>query len=168
MFYQLLVVLAFSRHPFDSRSIRFFKNFKNLIKVSSDIYFNVASWFPGNIHVKPHFNISLPQLNLCWVKTGFAAKDLRGHSTSYLSKKSQCERDFQFCWRMKCRVWAVMKFSAEVLRIRYRMSTTLQSRNRTTCNLFLFAALTTSQFKSPFQSQLACKGVQRFLAQVSF
>ena len=24
--------------------------------MSSDIYFNVASWFPGNVHVKHHFN----------------------------------------------------------------------------------------------------------------
>ena len=26
------------------------------MKVSSDIYFNVASWFPENILVKPHLN----------------------------------------------------------------------------------------------------------------
>ena len=28
----------------------------NLIKVSSNNYFNVTSWFPGNVCVKPHFN----------------------------------------------------------------------------------------------------------------
>ena len=29
---------------------------QNLIKVRSDIYFNVASWFPGNVRAKPYFN----------------------------------------------------------------------------------------------------------------
>ena len=28
--------------------------------MSSDIYFNVASWFPGNVRVKPHFNTQCP------------------------------------------------------------------------------------------------------------
>ena len=35
-------VLAFSMHPFDLGSIRYIKNYQNLIKVSSDIYYNVA------------------------------------------------------------------------------------------------------------------------------
>ena len=26
----------------------------------SDIYFNVASWFPGNVRLKPHFNTQCP------------------------------------------------------------------------------------------------------------
>ena len=47
MFYQLWEVLAFSSHPFDSGLIRHFKNKQNLKKVSSDIYFKAASWFPG-------------------------------------------------------------------------------------------------------------------------
>ena len=50
------------RHPLPTFS--FFQAFwlgvnkvlQNLIKVSSVIYFNVASWFPGNVQVKPHFN----------------------------------------------------------------------------------------------------------------
>ena len=29
-------------------------------QVSSDIYFNVVSWFPGNVSVKPHFNTQCP------------------------------------------------------------------------------------------------------------
>ena len=28
--------------------------------MSSDIYFNVTSWFPGNVHVKRHFNTQCP------------------------------------------------------------------------------------------------------------
>ena len=37
------LVLAFFRHPFDLGSIRYFKNKQNLIKMSSDIYFNDVS-----------------------------------------------------------------------------------------------------------------------------
>ena len=33
---------------------------QTLIKVSSDIFFYVASWFPGNGRVKPHFNTQCP------------------------------------------------------------------------------------------------------------
>ena len=38
--------------------------------MSSDIYFNVASWFPGNVRVKPHFTIqwgSLKSLKCAYV-----------------------------------------------------------------------------------------------------
>ena len=55
-----MAVLVFCRNPFDSWLIRYFKNKQNLIKMSSDIYFNVASWFPGNVHVKTHFNTQCP------------------------------------------------------------------------------------------------------------
>ena len=37
-----MVVLAFSRHQFDLGLIRHFKNWQNLIKICSDIYFNVT------------------------------------------------------------------------------------------------------------------------------
>ena len=61
-----MVVSAFFKHPFDSGSRRYFKNKQNLIKVSSDIYFNVTSWFQGNIRVKPHFNTQCPLLLRDW------------------------------------------------------------------------------------------------------
>ena len=32
------------------------------MKMSSDIYFNVASWFLGNVRVKPHFNTQCPRI----------------------------------------------------------------------------------------------------------
>ena len=28
-------------------------NYQNLIEMSSDFNFTVASWFPGNVHIKP-------------------------------------------------------------------------------------------------------------------
>jgi len=33
---------------------------KKSYKMSSDIYFNVASWFPVKVHIKPHFNTQCP------------------------------------------------------------------------------------------------------------
>ena len=33
---------------------------QNLIKVRLDFYFNVASWFPANVRVKPHFKTHCP------------------------------------------------------------------------------------------------------------
>ena len=30
--------------------------------MSSDIYFNVESWFPGNVRVKPHFKTQCPRI----------------------------------------------------------------------------------------------------------
>ena len=37
------------------------------MKLSSDIYFNAASWFPGNVRVKPHFNTQcLPKIGSFW------------------------------------------------------------------------------------------------------
>ena len=52
--------LIFIRHHFDSGTIRYYKNKQKLIKMSSDIYFNVASWFSGNVSVRPHFNTQCP------------------------------------------------------------------------------------------------------------
>ena len=51
---------SFSFFKADLGSIRYFKNQQNFIKVSSDIYFNVVSWFPGNACVKHHFTRSAP------------------------------------------------------------------------------------------------------------
>ena len=44
--YQLLVVLAFSRHQFDSGSIRYFKNWQNLIKINSRHLFQCCILIP--------------------------------------------------------------------------------------------------------------------------
>ena len=45
-----------SKHTFDSELKRNFKNYQNRIKMSSNFYFTVASWFPGNGRIQPHFN----------------------------------------------------------------------------------------------------------------
>ena len=57
------------RHPLPSfGSFGFFqasiwlKNEQTLVKLSSDFYFNVASWFQGNVHIKPHFNTLCVQM----------------------------------------------------------------------------------------------------------
>ena len=53
---KLLVVLTIFRHPFDYELTRDFKNYPNWIEMCLNINFTNASWLPGYVHVKPHFN----------------------------------------------------------------------------------------------------------------
>ena len=62
--------------------------------MSSDIYFNFASWFPGNVHVKPYFNTQFP-MGIPAVTSLLVHKSSptgRRCSTAELHRKHCCSR----------------------------------------------------------------------------
>ena len=61
---KFVVVLAIFRHLFDSELTRDFKDYQNLIKISSDFYFTVASWFSEN-NSEGHGEGSVKNLSKC-------------------------------------------------------------------------------------------------------
>ena len=88
------------RHPLPTFGISSFcqaflwlgvdKVLQNLIKVSSDIYYNVASWFPGNVRIKPHFNTQWGKEPLQFLKI---LHTFEGHHRQLLQQWHQPQ-----CW----------------------------------------------------------------------